>query len=143
MRKGIDYPAIGVCVMCHDGNGKYLVGQRSPECKDEHFTWHPIGTGGIESHEAIPDAARREVKEECGADIIDLEFMGFREIFREHEGNKTHWVMFDYKARVNPEQVEIKEPDKCLEFRWCTVSEIPEPQHSTFPDFLKKYKEIL
>ncbi len=143
MKKGTDYTAISVCVMCHDGEGKYLVGQRSPECKDEHYTWHPIGTGGVEPHESIIDAAKREVKEECGADITDLEFMGFREIFREHENEKTHWIAFDYRGKVDVDQVKIMEPEKCLEFRWCTVDQIPEPQHSTFPDFLKKYKDIL
>lgn len=129
--------------MCHDGAGKYLIGQRSPQCKDEHFTWHPIGTGAIEPHEAIEDAVRREVKEECGAEVENLEFMGFRETFRKLEGKDIHWVHFDYKVKIDPKQVRIMEPDKCLELRWCSVSEIPQPQHSTFPDFLEKYKNFL
>ena len=143
MRQGFDYAGIGVCTMCHDGNGKYLVGQRSPECKDEHYTWHPIGTGAIEPHESIEDAVKREVLEECGAEAENIEFMGFRETFRVHEGEKIHWIHFDYRVRIDPAHVTIMEPHKCIEMKGCSVAEIPEPQHSTFPAFLEKYKSIL
>lgn len=143
MKKGIDYTGVGVCTMCHDGQGKYLVGQRSPKCKDEHYAWHPIGTGGLEQCESIEDAVRREVKEECGADVIEMEFMGFRESVRTENGEQIHWIHFDYKARIDPVQASIKEPDKCIDMKWCTVDQIPEPQHSTFSAFLEKYKDIL
>jgi len=143
MRIGFDHPGIGVCTMCHDGQGKYLVGQRSPNCKDKHYAWHPIGTGAIEPHESIEDAVRREVLEECGAEPTDLQFIGFRETFREHEGESVHWIMFDYRVRVDPAEVRITEPEKCLEHRWVAVDEIPEPRHSQFPEFLKKYTDIL
>lgn len=143
MRKGIDYTAVGVCTMCHDGKGKYLVGQRSPEAKDEHYTWHPIGTGAIEMNETIEDAVRREVMEECGAEAHDLEFIGFRETFREYEGKPMHWIHFDYKARIDPSKVSIKEPDKCIDMKWVTIDTIPEPRHSTFPAFIEKYKDTL
>jgi 8-oxo-dGTP diphosphatase len=143
MKQGVDYIAVAVCTMCHDGNGNYLVGQRSPKCKDEHYTWHPIGTGSIEHNESMEAAVKREVKEECGADATEITFIGVRELFREHDNQATHWVMFDYLAKVDPNQVVIQEPDKCLGFQWCTIDTIPTPHHSAFPDFLEKYKDVL
>ena len=69
--------------------------------------------------------------------------MGFREVFREIDGKKSHWVAFDYKAQIDPKDVSITEPDKCTELRWCAIDEIPQPQHSQFPLFLEKYKDQL
>lgn len=143
MRKGIDYTGIAVVCMVHDGNGNYLIEQRSDKCRDEHFTWSPVGSGAVDRGELVEDTVRREVKEECGADALEIENLGFREALRTHEGQETHWVFFDYKVRIDPSQVYITEPDKCLEHKWCKVDEIPEPRHSQFPVFLDKYKDVL
>jgi len=143
MVKGTDYIGSAVITLCHDGNGKYLMGLRSDQCRDEHNRWDPIGSGGIEFGDSIEETIGKEVKEECGADVIDVEFLGTREVFREHGGKPTHWIQFDYRVRIDPSQVKIMEPEKCLELRWCTIDEIPEPQHSQFPAFLEKYKDKL
>ncbi len=129
--------------MCHDGDGRYLMEHRSDKCRDEHFTWSPVGSGGNDRGELLEDTVRREIKEECGASALEIEFMGFREIFREHDGKLTHWVTFDYRVQVDPKEVFITEPEKCLEHRWCTIDAIPEPRHSQFPIFLEKYKDVL
>lgn len=143
MQKGFDYIGTSVITMCHDGNGKYLLSLRDKDVRDEKGNWEPAGGGGVEFGESSAEALVREVQEEIGATPFNLEFMGMREIFREHAGRKTHWVAFDYRAQVNPEEVKIMEPHKCDELRWCTVEEIPEPMHSQFPSFLEKYKHIL
>jgi len=143
MQKGFDYIGVSVITMCHDGQGKYLISQRGPGCKDEQGAWEPCGGGSVEPHESLEDAVRREIKEECGGNATDITFMGFREVFREIDGKKSHWVAFDYKAQVDPKDVSITEPDKCTELRWCAIDEIPHPQHSQFPIFLKKYRDIL
>ncbi len=143
MIKGIDYIGNAVVTLCHDGEGKYLLGLRSDMCRDEHGKWDPIGSGGIEFGDSIEETIRKEVKEECGADVINFEFLGTREVFRKHEENPTHWIQFDYRVQINPEQVRITEPDKCLELQWCDIDKIPEPMHSQFPVFLEKYKDKL
>jgi len=143
MQKGFDYIGVSAVTMCHDGKGKYLISQRGAGCRDEHGTWEPAGSGGVEHTESLEDAVRREVLEECGASAHDIEYMGFREVFREIDGKKSHYVAFDFKARINPMEVRITEPDKCMELRWCTINEIPFPHHSQFPFFLEKYKNTL
>lgn len=143
MKKGIDYVGNAAVTICHDGQGNYLLGFRSGKCRDEHFTWDPIGSGGIEFGSSIEETIYREVKEECNADVIKIEFLGVREVFREHEGKKTHWIQFDHKVQINPEQIKINEPDKCLELKWFTLDTLPNPLHSQFPTFLAKYKDKL
>lgn len=143
MQKGVDFTGISVITICHDGNARYLLEYRSNKCRDEHFTWSPVGSGGLKRGERLEDAVKREVKEECGAEAFDIECIGYREVFRQHDSKETHWIAFDFRAKVDPKSVAIQEPDMCLKLEWCRVTEIPEPQHSTFPAFLKKYRDIL
>jgi ADP-ribose pyrophosphatase YjhB (NUDIX family) len=143
MKKGFDYTGISVVTMCHDGKVNYLMEHRSPLCRDEKNTWSPVGSGGVKFKERLVDAVRREVKEECGANAVNLEFLGYREVFRKNGEQETYWIAFDFKAQIDPHDVVIGEPHKCDELRWCTIDEIPEPRHSQFPVFLEKYKDIL
>lgn len=143
MKKGVDYIGIAVVPFLHDGNGRYLLSLRTENCRDEHNTWEPLGGGGLQFGESIKQAIVREVLEETGTSPFNIEYLGLREAHREHESVKTHWLAFDYKAQVDPNKVAIMEPDKCSEIRWCTIENIPYPQHSQFPHFLEKYKNKL
>ncbi len=143
MQKGFEYIGVSVIPFCHDGQGRYLVSQRGHACKDERGAWEPAGGGSVEPHELLEDAVRREIKEECGANARQIAFMGFREVFRTIDGKDSHWIAFDFKVEIETADVTITEPDKCSELRWCTPAEIPSPQHSQFPFFLKKYKDFL
>jgi 8-oxo-dGTP diphosphatase len=143
MQQGRDYTGISVVTICHDGEGKYLLEYRSDKCRDEHFTWSPIGSGGVKRGELLEDAVRREVQEECGAVPSDIEYLGFREVFRNVDGVETHWIAFDFRAKINPREVSIQEPDKCLRLEWFSLAEIPEPRHSQFPIFLEQHKDKL
>lgn len=142
MGKGFDHIGLAVVTFCHDGEGKYLVGKRSDMCRDEQGHWEPVGSGGVELHETLEDAVRREVREESGAEARDIEFMGYREVFRIIDGVKSHWIAFDFKARIDSVKASIQEPHKCTAFTWCTPDEIPEPRHSQFSAFLEKYQHL-
>ena len=143
MKKGVDYIGVAVVPFLHDGNGNYLLGLRTDKCRDEHFTWEPLGGGGLKFGETLDEAIMREVLEETGAVPFNIEYLGLREAFREHDGVKTHWLAFDYRAQVNRDEVGIMEPEKCAEIRWCPVDKIQTPLHSQFPLFLERYKDKL
>ena len=143
MKKGFDYIGFAVTTMCHDGQGKYLLELRSDKCRDEHFCWSPVGSGGVKFGETIEEAIHREVKEECNASVLEVENLGLREVFREQEGKNTHWISQDYRVLIDPAEVKINEPDKCLELKWFSLEDFPEKLHSQFPYFLEKYKDKL
>ena len=136
---------ISVITICYDGKGNYLLGKRSAQCRDEQGKWEPVGGGGLKFGESVEEAARREVKEESGANVQSLEFMGYRDVFREQNGQKTHWLSIDFRAQIDPKEARITEPHKCDEQRWVTVEEIGNMHdlHSQFPAFLEKYKATL
>lgn len=99
--------------------------------------------GTVEVGETLVQAVRREVLEEVGAEVLAIEYLGHREVFRETAGIQTHWIGFDYKVLVDPQTVSIKEPDMCSQLRWCSLSEIPLPKQSQMDYKIAKYQEKL
>ena len=142
MKKGVDFIGVTIVFWCHDGKGNVLLALRGPNCRDEHGTWDP-GGGGLEFGDSVEETLKKEIKEEYGAVVLDNEFLGFRDVHREHEGVKTHWIALDYKVLIDPAQVKNGEPHKMLEVKWFPADQLPHPQHSQFPKFLAQYRDRL
>ena len=139
MTVGIDYPGVSVIYLCHDGSGKYLLNKRSQACRDEHGRWD-CGGGKLEYGELVLDVLRREIQEEYGVDVLSHGFLGYRDVHREFEGVATHWVTLDFLVKVDKAQVRNGEPEKFEEIGWFSLVNFPEPLHSQFTDFLKRYE---
>lgn len=142
MKKGIDCIGNTVVFACHDGEGNYLLSRRSVNCRDEHGTWDP-GGGGIELHDTVLETLAKEIAEEYCTDVLDHEFLGYRDVHRENNGVKTHWIALDFKVLVDHDKVRNGEPHKLEEIGWFRLDALPSPLHSQFPHFLEIYKERL
>ena len=77
---------LGVCVVffCHDGNGRFLLSKRTNKARDEHETWDS-GGGGVNFGEPVLKTLAREIKEEYCTDVIEAEFLGYRDVHRKVE----------------------------------------------------------
>ena len=139
MTKGVDHIGVTASFFCHDGKGNSVMALRGANARDEQGRWD-IGGGGLEFGEKIEDRLRTEIKEEYCADVIEYEFLGFRDAHREHNGKPTHWISLDFKVRVDHAQVRNGEPHKFDDIRWCTLATLPQPLHSTIPLFFEKYR---
>jgi 8-oxo-dGTP pyrophosphatase MutT (NUDIX family) len=142
MQKGVDFIGVAVVYFCHDGKGNVLLSKRGVNSRDEQGTWDP-GGGGIEFGDTIENTLRKEIAEEYCTDILDYEFLGHRDVHREHDGKETHWVIFDFKVLIDKGKAKNGEPHKLDAVEWFTLKNLPTPLHSQFPNFLKKYKEKL
>lgn len=142
MKKGEDYTGVSVVFICHDGNGKYLLNKRSVNCRDEHGRWD-IGGGGIEFGHTIEDTLRKELEEEFNCQVKEYEMLGIRDVHREHEGKKTHWIALDHKVLIDANEVKNNEPHKFDDLAWFSIEELPEPMHSQWTFFYEKYKDFL
>ncbi len=142
MKKGIDFTGIGICWFCHDGKGNFVMQKRGKKCRDEQGKWD-TGGGALEFGEETEERLALEIKEELGAEILEVEFLGFRNVLRENNGQKTHWLALDFKVLVNPRKVFNGEPHKFSEIGWFTLDDLPQPLHSQLPKFFEKYKKDL
>ena len=142
MKKGHDYIGVGVTFFCHDGAGRFVMGRRSKNARDEHGRWD-LGGGGVEFGESAEDTVRREIREEYGAETLACEFLGYMDVHRKQEGRSTHWISLAFKVLVDPDEIRNAEPDMCDEVRWFTMADLPEDMHSQLPWFLERYQKRL
>jgi 8-oxo-dGTP diphosphatase len=144
MQKGVDFVGVSVVYFCHDGKGNFVMAKRSRNARDEQGKWD-IGAGGVEVEDSVEETLRKEIMEEYCAEVLEFEFMGYRDVHRKHNGVSTHWIALDFKVLVNPGQVKIGEPHKFDEIKWFTLDNLPKDAeiHSQLPFFLKKYKDKL
>lgn len=112
--------------------------KRSQNARDEQGTWD-VGCGGLKWGSSLEDNVRREVREEYGADAMQIALLGFREVFRKlTNGELTHWISFDYAALIEPEQVRNNEPEMIDEVGWFSLNNLPSPLHSQLPVYFEK-----
>jgi 8-oxo-dGTP diphosphatase len=114
-------PEVGVAGIIIDDK-KILLGYRLSN--PDKNKWQFPG-GHVEPGEDLKTACSREVYEETGLKIDKLEPLTFtNDIFWEYQ---THYVTLFFTACVSGGKLEIKEPDKCNEWRWWSKL----PDHSS------------
>lgn len=113
-------PKVGVGVIVIK-DGKVLLGKR----KGAHGegSWAFPG-GHLEFGESIEDCAKREVMEEAGITIKQIEKFTFtNDIFTQE--NK-HYITCYVKADYDSGEVQIMEPHKCEGWDWFEWNKFPE-----------------
>ncbi len=142
MKKGVNYTGVSIIFLCHDGEGNFLLSKRSKNCRDEHGRWDP-GGGGLEFGDKVIETLKKEIEEEYCTQVIEHEFLGYRDVHRIHNEDNTHWVALDFKVLVDKDKVKIGEPHKFDDLKWFKIEDFPQPLHSQFPNFLELYKDKL
>jgi 8-oxo-dGTP diphosphatase len=137
--KGASFPGISTVFFCHDGAGRIFFTKRSQNARDEQGRWD-VGAGGLKWGQTAEENVRRELKEEYGAAALKVEFLGYRDVFRELvDGTPTHWLGLDFLVLVDPAQVRVMEPDMIDDSGWFTLDELPTPLHSQVSVALEKF----
>jgi len=142
MQKGVDFIGVTVIYFCHDGKGNVLLSKRGQNSRDEQGTWDP-GGGGVEFEDTVIDTLKKEIMEEYCTDVLEYEFLGYRDVHRENNGKKTHWIAIDFKVLVDKNKVKNGEPHKLDEVKWFSLNSLPSPMHSQWNKFIEAYKNKL
>ena len=104
-----------------------------------------IPGGHIELGEKVEEALKREVKEETGLDIYDIEFICFQEfVFDEAFWKKRHFIFLDFACKTNSTEVKLNSEGQ--EFVWVTLEEglkldIEPYTRKTIKEYLKLHKK--
>jgi len=103
--------------------------------------WRPLG-GGIGFGERAADALTREIQEETGQEITDIQPLGVLENLFEHEGVPGHEIVFAFTARfTRPEIYEadalaFTEADRTEEAKWIPLAKARAGRIRLFPEGL-------
>ncbi len=119
MESNIPQVGIGVLVI---RNGRVLLGRRAGS--HGAGTWALPG-GHLEFGETPEQCAGRELTEETGLTLIGATRGPFTNSIFTDEAK--HYVTLFILGTCDAGEPEIKEPKKCLEWRWFRWSELPEP----------------
>lgn len=146
LRKKIGHQTIimpCVCVIIGDGKGNILLQQRQDDGKWSHHG------GAIEIDENVIDTAKREIKEELGLELIDLELLGvysgksFHHIYP--NGDEISpidivYVCHSYKGNMNYTDGEVKLA------KWFNKDNLPsnlsKNPKEAIKDYYKKYFNV-
>lgn len=126
-----DRPKVGVGVMLRN-DGKILLGKR----KNAHGegSWSFPG-GHLEFKESWEACAKREVFEETGLEIKNLQFATATNDIFEKEGK--HYITIIIIADYAVGELQLKEPDKCEAWEWFSWENLPEPLFVPIQNLLK------
>jgi 8-oxo-dGTP diphosphatase len=124
-------PQVGVgVIVCRDG--EVLLGAR----RRSHGsgTWGFPG-GHLEWMESPSECAAREVAEETGLRITNLRFGPFTDDRFPADGR--HYITLFVVADSPSGPAELREPDKCAEWRWFPWDALPSPLFPPVASLLK------
>ncbi len=127
---------IGVFVsaICHDGNGKVLLGKRGGAARDNHGIWE-FGGGGLEFGETLEEGIKREFREEFGTEPFNVKQIHVREFIE----TDSHVLGVFFSAQIDRAQVRIAEPAVYDEIGWFTLDTIPSPLMAGDHEWLEYY----
>lgn len=112
------YPEPTVGAVIFNPEGKILL------CKSQKWNNKYVLPGGhIELGEKMEDALRREILEETGLNVYDIELIGLEEcIYNNSFHEKKHFIFIDYQCKTDSYDVILNEESQ--EYRWVALDEI-------------------
>jgi len=128
-RRGVSRPIATVGALIHDGSGKVLM-IRTHKWGNR---WGIPG-GKIERGESAADALVREIREETGLEVSQIEFALVQDCIDSPEFYRPeHFLLLNYTAKAATSDVRLN--DEAQEFRWLSPAaalEIPLNQPTRF-----------
>jgi phosphoglycolate phosphatase len=116
-RRSVSRPIATVGALIHDGNGHVLM-IRTHKWGDR---WGIPG-GKIERGESSTAALRREVREETGLELGEVDFILVQDCIDSPEFQRPeHFLLLNYVARATSTDVTLN--DEAEEFRWLTPAD--------------------
>ncbi|KKP69302.1 hypothetical protein A2X44_04090 [candidate division CPR3 bacterium GWF2_35_18] len=114
---------VGVGVMIFNKEQKVLLGKRLGKHGDGEYAFPG---GKVEVGETFVETAIRETKEETNLDLKDPKVIAFsNNLFIERYENQ--WVTIYLQVHNYEGKLINVEPDKCLEWNWYDLKNLPKP----------------
>lgn len=103
-------------------DGKFLLGQKPKNIGPYPNTWHLLGGGIKLEEESLEEALQREITEEAGVKIENIEKISFDEDYEPNKnGEMTHYIFLTFKAKCTEEPTPS---DDIEELQWFKKEEL-------------------
>lgn len=117
------HPRVGIGVMIMNDKGEVLLGKRKGSYGAGEWSFPG---GHLEFGEKIFDCARREAKEETGLDVGVCRLVSVADEMRYLESDGKHYLNIGVKAAYQGGEPIVQEPDKCEEWKWFSLDDLPD-----------------
>lgn len=108
-------PVTGALILNEDDE---IFLMKSPKWDGQYL----VPGGHVEKGEKIEDCVRREVKEEVGLDVENIEFVTVLEGIPESFQRDTHFIFLNYSCRAENQEVELDQ-EEAVEHVWIKPEE--------------------
>ena len=129
-------PFIGVGVMVWKDEYLLLGKRLNPNGED---VWQFPG-GHLEFGETVSVCAKREVAEEVGIQIQEINHLGYTNDVFTTSGR--HYVTLFVSAKYTGGDVTVMEPEKCGCWQWFKTDELPSPLFLPIINYLKQHPDL-
>jgi len=116
-------------------DGKILLGHRCEGWAND--TWTMPG-GKLDKNESPEEGAKREVKEEIGLEINDLELTSVNEDMIKDKMFKT----FIFKPNVIEGKMQAKELKEIDKWKWFELNKLPRPMYPPSQKAIRQYLKV-
>ncbi len=126
-------PKVGVGVMIFK-DGKVLLGKR---ISSHGVNEYSFPGGHVEYLESFEDCVRREVREECGLEIQNIQFVCVSNIV---DYKPKHFITLSFSAEWESGEPHVLEPEKCENWDWYSLTDLPDPIFSFSQKVIEAYQ---
>lgn len=125
-------PKVGVGVMIRK-DGKVLMGKRKGKHGSGEYAWPG---GHLEFMESISDCVKREVKEETGLEVKNIQFLRLLNMKKYDKHYVDIAMICDWKSG----EPQLLEPEKCEGWAWYNLDNLPEPLFAPVQTYFEALK---
>lgn len=116
-------PGVGIGVIIQNEQGQILIGKR----QGSHAPYYSIPGGHLENGETFEEAAIKEIKEETGLHISDLNLVALTNNLRTYHESGKHYVSITFLCTCYRGEPQVMEPGKCESWGWHDPCDLPQP----------------
>jgi nucleoside triphosphatase len=129
-------PVTGALILNEDDE---IFLMKSPKWNGQYL----VPGGHVEKGENIEDCVKREIKEETGLEVSDIEFVTILEGMPESFERDTHFIFLNYSCRAENQEVELDQRE-AVEHLWIDPEEALESDlevNDSTEDFIEEFLE--
>ena len=116
-------PRVGIGVLIQNDKGEVLLGERMGSHGEGEWCFPG---GHLDFGETIFNTAKRETLEETGLEVDEFELISVADELQYIKTDNKHYLNIGIRAKYKGGEARVMEPNKCKEWKWFSLDNLPE-----------------